>query len=68
MALLIPTAYIQKQLAFFFSVWLANKTKREELSYTQTHIHTQYHYVGLARTAPPKNTNFQLTFLLTRLH
>ena len=24
-------------------------------------------YVGLARTAPPTNTNFRLTFLLTRL-
>ena len=24
-------------------------------------------YVGMARTAPPTNTNFQLTFLLTRL-
>ena len=24
-------------------------------------------YVGLARTAPPNNTNFRLTFLLTRL-
>ena len=25
------------------------------------------HYVGLACTAPPTNTNFGLTFLLTRL-
>ena len=24
-------------------------------------------YVGLARTVPPTNTNFRLTFLLTRL-
>ena len=24
-------------------------------------------YVGLARTAPPTNTNFRLTFLLTQL-
>ena len=24
-------------------------------------------YVGLARAVPPTNTNFQLTFLLTRL-
>ena len=24
-------------------------------------------YVGLARAVPPNNTNFQLTFLLTRL-
>ena len=24
-------------------------------------------YVGLARTAPPTNTNFRLTFLLTRI-
>ena len=24
-------------------------------------------YAGLARTAPPTNTNFRLTFLLTRL-
>ena len=24
-------------------------------------------YVGLARSAPPTNTNFRLTFLLTRL-
>ena len=25
-------------------------------------------YVGLARAASPTNTNFRLTFLLTRLH
>ena len=25
-------------------------------------------YVGLARTAPPTNTNLRLTFLLTRFH
>ena len=29
--------------------------------------HQRVRYVGLARTAPPTNTNFRLTFLLTRL-
>ena len=39
--------------------------------YRQTDIHIREcgstFYVGLARTAPPTNTNFRLTFLLTRL-
>ena len=31
------------------------------------HCELEWPYVGLARTAPPTNTNFWLTFLLTRL-
>ena len=43
--------------------------------HTHTHTHTNTHireyditlYVGLARAVSPTNTNFRLTFLLTRL-
>ena len=47
--------------------YIPNITPARTITYTYIREYCSTLYVGLARAVSPTNTNFRLTFLLTRL-